>query len=766
MINLRINGREVRANPGATVLETAKAHGIAIPNLCSSRHLVPYGGCRLCLVEIKGKKGFVPSCCTYVEDGLDVRTETPELQDTRRQTLELILSEHPHACLICTEKESCEEYKSTIRKVGEVTGCVLCPENGDCRLQEAVEHIKPERVNFPASYRQLDIHREDPFFDRNYNLCILCGRCVRVCNEVRGASVISFAYRGPQAVIQTAFDRSLLDSECQFCGACVDACPTGSLTERAVKGQGPAEEKRAVICPLCGVGCTLELGLRRGGILNSVPLEGDNLNDGQACVKGRFTVRETVHSAKRLLRPMVRREGRLVETGWDEALDRAASGLKGLRPGEAALVSSAQVSLEDQYLFFKFAREFWGTTPARDIPAASAIAACWNELGAAGVAPGLNFELEAIARTKAVFALGTNLPVSQPILWLEVLKAVRGGAALFGFDTGDRATGRHAAYVFRPGPDRLLRLLSVMARLVAERTAADEETDALDRSGFLASLPGFDISEATADEPPAAAHLRSAARILAECRPGVILLGSGLSGHPESGGIIRMLWNLSILSGARLIPLADESNERGSFELRRGLAKGMIVGAPAVTGKKALYICGDLPLPDGKPAGFTVFQGSYSSDCAQSADVVLPASVFAEARGTYVNLEGRIQTSLPALAPAGESRPDWWITAELARRLGSRDFDYAGPDSITRELAASVPALADAARPKPTGRPPFVAESPGSVRRLLPVIAGSSTSEPAAAETRSASDSYRGLDLAREIKGLNMLRARTEGRHG
>ncbi|MDH4272844.1 MAG: 2Fe-2S iron-sulfur cluster-binding protein, partial [Candidatus Aminicenantes bacterium] len=203
MVKLKINGRDIAAASGSTVLEAAQAHGIRIPNLCASKGLTPYGGCRLCLVEVKGKRGYLPACCTVVEEGLEVTTDTPRLQALRRQTLELILSEHPHACLICSEKKDCEEYKSTIRKVGEVTGCVLCSENGRCDLQDVVTELKVERVRWPASYRDFEVHREDPFFDRNYNLCILCARCVRVCSEVRGAAAISVVYRGPRAAVGT-----------------------------------------------------------------------------------------------------------------------------------------------------------------------------------------------------------------------------------------------------------------------------------------------------------------------------------------------------------------------------------------------------------------------------------------------------------------------------------------------------------------------------------------------------------------------------------
>ena len=203
-----IDGKKIEVEEKRTILEVAREKGIFIPSLCDYPHLTPFGGCRLCIVEIKERKGYPPSCSTYIDDGMEIKTKTPRLQELRREILELILSEHPNACLICSEKENCDEYKSTIRKVGEVTGCVLCSNNGRCELQDVVETLKIDKVRFPSVYRNLEVKKGDPFFDRDYNLCILCGRCVRVCQEVRGASAVSFVYRGSRAVDNVLYQES------------------------------------------------------------------------------------------------------------------------------------------------------------------------------------------------------------------------------------------------------------------------------------------------------------------------------------------------------------------------------------------------------------------------------------------------------------------------------------------------------------------------------------------------------------------------------
>jgi predicted molibdopterin-dependent oxidoreductase YjgC len=772
MIKLKINGREIAAKPGTTVLEAAQSNGISIPNLCAAKGLTSYGGCRLCLVEIKGGRGYVPACCTPVEENLEITTETPQLRELRRLTLELILSEHPHACLICSEKKNCEEYKSTIRKVGEVTGCVLCPENGQCRLQEVVEELKVERVRFPASYRNFEVRREDPFFDRNYNLCILCARCVRVCAEVRGASAVTVVFRGPQAVIGTALDRPLLDSGCQFCGACVDVCPTGSLTERALKGAGLPDETRSTICPLCSVGCTLEVGLRKGRVISSYPKDGDPVNSGQACVKGRFVLGDVIHTPRRSLRPMLRRHGELADVSWDEALDLVARRLTSNPERGPAFVVSSQLSLEDQYVARKFARNILNTEPVLDSPSPSAPSAYRTVLQEQGISPQLNFELASLPAAGVILAAGTDIALSHPILWVNVLKAVQRGAKLIVWNPGESSLDRWATLSLRTKPGTELAVLGYLSRWLLERRPKDQ----------WASRPGYEELKASLEQARSAGAISSAGlrpeevesmgRLLDEARPAVFLCGPGLVGRPDAAELIRSLWNIAQLVEARIIPLAAENNERGVVELwlpaaANGLSLDQVVQGVEKGRFQSLYLAGTFP-----PLGESRLESLIVQDCFRSAndglaDVVLPAATWAETEGTFVNVEGRIRKYKRLLDPVAESKPDWWIFCRLAEKLGSKGFVYQSAAEIAEEMSKTVPALHEASSHHlKKSRPSFVLEDKKPASRFIPLgvasgTAGIASETPVSQDWLDIPDYYRGLNLCQEVKGLRRLREKT-----
>lgn len=355
-INLTIDGKSVGVPEGATILKAAQRAGIYIPTLCYHPSLTPSGSCRMCIVEVEGMRGFTTSCTTPSADGMVVKTNTPQLQELRRGILELILSEHPSACLVCDRKEQCEPYHITLRKQDATTGCRMCPNDERCELQKVVDYVGIEEIRLSPTYRDLPVLKDSPFFDRNYNLCILCGRCVQVCQEVRGAGAIAFNYRGSRVLPGTAFDKPLLESGCQSCGACVDVCPTGALFDRSGKWRGKPNATVTTTCPYCGVGCQLNIETKEGRIVRSTPVLESHVNHGQACVKGRFGIAEFVHHRQRLTMPLVKKEGKLVQTSWDEALDLVTQKLANYKGDQFAFISSAKCTNEENYLAQKFTR--------------------------------------------------------------------------------------------------------------------------------------------------------------------------------------------------------------------------------------------------------------------------------------------------------------------------------------------------------------------------------------------------------------------------
>ncbi len=337
MIKVIIDGKETRVPKGTTILEAARALHIPIPTLCNHPKLSPYGGCRLCLVEVKGNRHPVTSCSVPASDGMEVVTSTPLLERIRKTNIELLLSDHPNDCMVCEKA-------------------------GDCTLQELAYFYGIRENRFAGERRIYEKKDANPFIERDMEKCILCGLCVRVCEEVEGVSAIDFAYRGFNAKIVPSFEKAL---DCEFCGQCVAVCPTGALTGKMWSYKGRQKDVRDVdtVCSYCGCGCNLTLHIRRNEVVR-VSSRDDTINEGWLCAKGRFGY-SFVNSPERLKTPLIKEKGTFREASWDEALDLVANKLKKIRAkhGADAIagLSSARCTNEENYLFQKFMRAAVGT---------------------------------------------------------------------------------------------------------------------------------------------------------------------------------------------------------------------------------------------------------------------------------------------------------------------------------------------------------------------------------------------------------------------
>jgi formate dehydrogenase alpha subunit len=764
-----IDGKAIELEEKKTVLEVARQNGIYIPSLCDHPGLTPFSGCRLCIVQIKGRKGYPPSCSTPVEDGMEVVTKSPSLQKLRKKILELILAEHPNACLICSEKEKCDEYKSTIRKVGETTGCVLCPNNGRCELQDVVDALKIDRVRFPSLYRNLEIKKSDPFFDRNYNLCILCGRCVRVCHEVRGASTLAFAYRGSQAVVGTALDKPHLESGCQFCGACVDVCPTGALSERALKYESLPEKTAVTVCPLCSMGCELEVQVRESRILSTKPSDQGVVNQGQACVKGRFLIRDIVHSPRRILKPMIRVQKELKEVSWDEALGFVAQRLKKYKGRELALVSSSQTTCEDNFLLHKFAREALKTENIGNLAGFSPLSLYSEMVRENGLDSGLNFRIGDISKAKVIFLAGADLPVSHPIIWLETLKGVRAGAKLIVVSPIAYALNRYAAKWLQVRPGTEYHLFNSLSKVLLKNEGEGKADITEGLEALKRTLAEIDLSQSLKITGIKEEELKYTSELLMNAGPAAFLFGMGLAQGQESSTSLAALWNLARVIEAQIFPLGLENNLRGALEIAMNSpGKGSAFNPafpPALPADiKALYLTGPAPGLKKTKLEFLVVQDSFMNENTEKADAVLPATTFAETEGTFINAEGRVLKFVRVIEPLGEAKPDWWIISQLAQKMGKEDFRYKDASAVMKEMSKAIPGFSKIPPASlENDREVFVEEEMGGEKKpVLPLPDPPQTEAgkklPFLMFLDYSLDYYRSLNLCQEVRGMSLIR--------
>ncbi|HEY5658174.1 MAG TPA: formate dehydrogenase subunit alpha [Myxococcota bacterium] len=715
-VKLTIDGVEVAAPAGRTILEAAGDHDIYIPSLCHHPDLAPAGICRTCMVEVDGR--LVISCMTPVQDGMVVNTDSPQIDSVRRTAVELLVTNHHDDCIGCAADGNCE-----LQNVASYTG---------------VTRERLAKLRGPT--RSVPVDTSNPFYDRDLDKCILCGICVRTCDDIVGVSAIDFAFRGYDTTIAVPGDKPVFSSRCVSCGECVVRCPVGALVQK--RREVPARRVKT-ICPYCGVGCGIVLGVRGNRIVNA---EGDRdcvTNRGVLCVKGRYG-HEFVGHPDRLKTPLVRRNGKLTEASWDEALSLVAEKF-GERRGEAfASLASAKCTNEENYLFQKFTRAAMGSNNVDHC------ARLCHSPSVAGLAQtfgsgAMTNSIAEVADAQCIFAIGTNTTSAHPVLATRMWQAVRRGADLIVANPKEIDLCRWATVYLRNRPGSDTALMMGMARVIVDEELYDREFVAQRCEGFeelRKSLEHYDLDfvERISGVPKRA--IARAARIYATRKPAAIFYAMGVTQHTHGTDNVLATSNLALLTGnagrasSGVNPLRGQNNVQGACDMaalpnvlpgyqkvgdaeKRGRFESAwgcsILPDPGLThvemframlsGQiKALYSMGENPILAEADANhvreaiekleFFVAQDIFLTETAELADVVLPAAAFAEKEGTFTNTERRVQRVRKAVEPPGEAKPDWWIICQLAKKMGISGFDFSEPEEILREAASLTPQYA------------------------------------------------------------------------
>lgn len=747
MVTLTIDGRTVTVPASMTVLEAAREAGIFIPTLCAHPALKPFGACRVCLVQIEKGKGLPASCTSLVAEGMVVHTNNEPVVQIRKDVLELLLTEHPYGCLICHKNPRCAMHMDTYttdtcqRSMAVALRCLTCPKNYRCELQETMDYVRVLDLRPPTKLRSDPIKR-DFFIERDYNFCIDCARCVRVCNEVRDFWAIDLIDRGGRMLPGTAYDLPLDQSGCTFCGACVDVCPTNALMERKGRWDGLAQTFVETTCPECSVGCGLILEQKDGKLVRNQPNWNGPANLGMLCVKGRFGW-DKVHDAERLTQPLIRRGGQLTPATWDEALSLIANNFEELRGDGFAVWGAPHLTNETAYLLQKFTRLVMQTNNIdyRRKPGPTPLA--HGLLGSLG-APAMTISNLAIGDAKAIFVLGVNVGVSHPVTDVQIIRATQAGAKLIVVESQRSSNAKRAAAYLPIKPGAELALVAGMTRVLLDENLLDQEFVAAHCHGLdelQASLPSLDKAAAAAGV--AAEQIAAAARLYARSGPAVIICRSALDGLAYTAALNRALANLALLTGnlgqpnAGLCPLPEGANAQGMADLgclpdvlpgwqpaedaearerlaawwgrdlpeTEGLTSTLALEAASKGALKALWIVGQNPLLGAEHEAiraalgnldFLVVQDAYLTETARLAHVVLPGALFAEQDGTFTNQERRIQRVRRAVLPPGQALADWQIVCRVAEAMEQSGFEYRAVEGVAAEINRLVPLYAGA----------------------------------------------------------------------
>ncbi|MDI9849373.1 formate dehydrogenase subunit alpha [Rhodoblastus sp. 17X3] len=731
-VTLTIDGEQVSVPEGTSVMAAAMSRGVKIPKLCASDNLEPFGSCRLCLVEIEGRRGTPASCTTPAENGMVVHTQNERLAKLRRGVMELYISDHPLDCLTCSA-------------------------NGNCELQDAAGEVglREVRYGYKGENHLDDVKDEsNPYFSYDPSKCIVCSRCVRACEEVQGTFALTIEGRGFDSRVKPG-PTNFIESECVSCGACVQACPTATLIEKSVIERGQPEHSLVTTCAYCGVGCSFKAEMRGDELVRMVPYKAGQANEGHSCVKGRFAYGYATHK-DRMLKPMIR--ARITdpwrEVSWEEAISHTASELKRLQAqygrDSIGAITSSRCTNEEVFVLQKLVRAAFGNN---NVDTCARV--CHSPTGyglkmTLGTSAGTQ-DFASVDYADVMLVIGANPTDGHPVFGSRMKKRLRAGAKLIVADPRSidlvRTPHVQADFHLQLKPGTNVALVNSLAHVIVTEGLVNEafvrercDLDEFETWARFIALAQNSPEEMEQYTGVPAKDVRAAARLYASVKNAAIYYGLGVTEHSQGSTTVMALANLAMATGnighvgAGVNPLRGQNNVQGSCDMgsfphelpgyrhvsddatretfqalwgveiddEPGLRIPNMIDEAVAGNYKGLFVQGeDIAQSDPNTQHITsgllamecvIVQDLFLNETAKYAHVFLPGCSFLEKDGTFTNAERRINRVRKVMAPLC-GKDEWRVFIELAHAMGY-EMDYSHPSEIMDEIAALTPTFA------------------------------------------------------------------------